>query len=455
MRVEDFSVLFVDDDMNLLELVNEFLSYKGFKVTTAADGQKGLKLFRENKYDIVISDLSMPNMDGLELLNKIKVESPDSDVIILTAHASIDSAIKALKNGCYDYLQKPIEFERLASLVKRIIEKKRLQNENLMIKRRLKDRYKYDELIGISPRMQEVYHIIDKISMNDPTVLIQGESGTGKSLAAKIIHHNSSRQEGPFIPINCGAIPENLLESELFGHIKGAFTGAYKDNPGLFRAADGGTIFLDEIAEAPSHIQVKLLRALQEKTIKPVGDFRESRVNVRVIAATNKELEKEMKKGAFRQDLYYRLNVIAIRMPSLRDSKEDIPFLIDHFNKKYGVKNRIKKLSISSEAMELLLNYHWPGNVRELENFIERAFALGMDKTIKVSDLPPEIARGSQFPDCDNESLNLEKNESDLIKKALLKTNGNKGEAARVLGINISTVYRKMQKYKIADLSLE
>jgi DNA-binding NtrC family response regulator len=449
--MENLEILFVDDDRQILDLVKSYLSRQGFNVTALNEGLKALEIIKKKSFDIVFSDLMMPEIDGLALLKAIKQISPGTEVIIVTGFASIESAIEALKLGGYDYLQKPINFERLSILIDRISEKKRLQNENILIKQRLKERFSYDKIVGKSPKMQELYNIIDRISMGHPTVLIQGESGTGKELVANVIHQNSDRKDKPFIPINCGAISEGLLESELFGHVKGAFTGAVRNSIGLFKAADGGTLFLDEIAEIPPIVQVKLLRVLQEKKIRPVGEFKESEVDVRVIAATNQNLEESIKKNSFREDLFYRLNVIFIKMPPLREIKEDLPYLISHFLKKFSHQMGGKMLKISPEALNLLSDYSWPGNVRQLENVIERAYALSSGKVINPSDLPPEIQNYSKSQQVDDTNLNLRDNEIKLLKKALLRTKGNKAEAAKLLGINLSTVYRKLDKYGIAD----
>ncbi len=448
--MEYLEILFVDDDRQILDLVKSYLSRQGFNVTILNEGLKALEILKKKNFDIVFSDLMMPEIDGLTLLKSIKQISPETEVIIVTGFASIESAIEALKLGGYDYLQKPINFERLSILIDRIAEKKRLQKENILIKQRLKERFSYDKIVGKSPKMQELYNIIDRISMGSPTVLIQGESGTGKELVANVIHQNSDRKDKPFIPINCGAISEGLLESELFGHVKGAFTGAVRNSIGLFKAADGGTIFLDEIAEIPPIVQVKLLRVLQEKKIRPVGEYKESEVDVRVIAATNQNLEESIKKNAFREDLFYRLNVIFIKMPPLREIKEDLPYLINHFLKKFSPQMGGKTLRISPEALNVLSDYSWPGNVRQLENVIERAYALSTGKVITPSDLPPEIRNYSEGQQVDDSNLNLRDNEIKLIQKALLRTKGNKAEAAQLLGINLSTVYRKLDKYGIS-----
>ena len=449
--MEDFQILFVDDDRQQLLVVKRYLSPQGYRVTVVENGLDAFELIKEGDFDIVFADLKMPEFDGLELLQAIKEYRPEIEVIILTGYGTIESAIKALKLGSYDYLQKPIDLERLKALIDRIIEKKKIEKENILIKRRLKERYKYDQLVGTSLKMQEIYEIIDKIGPRSPTVLIQGESGTGKELVARVIHQKSDRKDKPFIAVNCGAIVAGLLESELFGHVKGAFTGAIADKIGLFKAADGGTIFLDEVAEIAPSLQVKLLRVLQEKKIRPVGDTRELEIDVRVIAATNRDPEEAIKSGALRKDLFYRLNVVSIRMPPLRERKEDIPLLINYFLNKYEVRSKNRVISISPEAMDVMLNYHWPGNVRELQNVIERAFALGVDETIKVRDLPPEIRNFGQTSEIHEMSYNLRKNEIILIKKALRKTEGNKPEAAKLLGINIATLYRKIKRYQIPD----
>ena len=449
--MEDFQILFVDDDRQVLSVVKGYLSPQGYRVTVVENGLDAFELIKEGDFDIVFADLKMPEFDGLELLQAIKEYRPEIEVIILTGYGTIESAIKALKLGSYDYLQKPIDLERLKALIDRIIEKKKIEKENILIKRRLKERYKYEQLVGTSLKMQEIYEIIDKIGPRSPTVLIQGESGTGKELVARVIHQKSDRKDKPFVAVNCGAIVAGLLESELFGHVKGAFTGAIADKIGLFKAADGGTIFLDEVAEIAPSLQVKLLRVLQEKKIRPVGDTRELEIDVRVIAATNRDPEEAIKSGALRKDLFYRLNVVSIRMPPLRERKEDIPLLINYFLNKYEVRSKNRVISISPEAMDVMLNYHWPGNVRELQNVIERAFALGVDETIKVRDLPPEIRNFGQTSEIHEMSYNLRKNEIILIKKALRKTEGNKPEAAKLLGISITTLYRKIKRYQIPD----
>jgi len=445
--MEDCEVLFVDDEKEILATIENYLSLEGYNVNVVDSGLKALDLVRERDFDIVFTDLKMPEFSGLELLSAIKDYRPETEVIVMTGYGSIDSAVKALKMGCYDYLQKPIEFERLRILIDRVAEKNKLKKENILIKRRLKERYAYGELVGVGPKMQEIFEIIDRITQSDSTVLIHGGSGTGKELVAKVIHQHSARKDKPFIAVNCGAITEGLLESELFGHIKGAFTGAIRDKSGLFRAAERGTIFLDEIAEMALTLQVKLLRTLQERKVRPVGDSQESDIDVRVIAATNREPLEAVRSGTLRKDLFYRLNVVPVTMPSLLERKEDIPLLISHFMQMFNIRNKKRVEHISPEAMDILLRYDWPGNVRELENVVERAFALGANDTIKVADLPSDIRKTGKSSQPHEEVYTLRENEIDLMRKALRKTDGNKMEAAELLGINITTLYRKIKKY--------
>ncbi len=450
-------ILFVDDEKGLLFTVDEYLSQMGYNITVVDSGLKALELTKKRRIDVLITDLKMPEFDGLELLKAVKEHRPETEVIILTGYGSIETAVEALKLGSYDYLQKPIKLDRLKALIDRILEKRSLQEENLFLKSRLQERYRYDELIGASPKMQCIYEIIDRVTLKSPTVLISGESGTGKGVMAKVIQQNSDRKDKPFISVNCGAIVEGLLESELFGHVRGAFTGAVRDKIGLFRVADGGTIFLDEIAEMAPHLQVKLLRALQEKKIRPIGDTREFEINTRIIAATNRDDPEELvRSGALRKDLYYRLNVVSINIPPLRERKEDIPLLINHFMEKYrGSEKRLGK-KVSPEAMGILLDYDWPGNVRELENVIQRAFVLGVNETIEVVDLPSAITKGgNENPKAALNTYSLRENEIILIKKALRKAHCKKSKAAKLLGIDVSTLYRKIERYEISDKTLQ
>ncbi len=454
VSVENFEILFVDDEREILSIVKEYLSFDGYRVTVADDGPKAVEMIMQKHFDLVFTDLNMPGFNGLELVRTIKEKKPVTEVIVITGYGTVQTAIEAMKLGSYDYLQKPIKLELLKILIDRIIDKKKLQTENISLKRKLKQRYGrygYDEFVGTSLKMQKIYEMIDRIEQSNPTVLIQGESGTGKELLARVIHNNSGCAGKPFIPVNCGAIVEGLMESELFGHVKGAFTGAVDDKIGLFQAAGKGSIFLDEIVEIGPSLQVKLLRVLQEKKIRPVGGNMESDVDARVIAATNRDIEKAVKNGELRKDLFYRLNVVAIKMPPLRERKEDILLLANHFISKFGATSKKNITGISQEAMDFLLNYDWPGNVRQLENVVERAFALGVGEIIDVDDIPPEIRKFKDTFEKDETAYNLTENEIALIKKALGKTNYNKAETSNLLGIDLSTLYRKIKKYKISD----
>ena len=451
--LESAEILFVDDESEIRFTVEEYLSRKGYDITIVDSGLKALELVKIRNFDIVFTDLKMPKFSGLELLKAIKEYRPEIEVIILTGYGTVTSAVEALKLGGYDYLQKPIKLDRVKHLIDRICEKRNLQKENILLKGRLQERYRYDELIGASPKMQQIYEIIARISQKGPTVLIQGESGTGKEVVAKVIQKSSDRRDKPFVSLNCSAIVEGILESELFGHVKGAFTGAIRDRVGLFEAAEGGTIFLDEISEMPQQLQVKLLRAIQEKKIRPVGASSELKVDVRIIAATNRNARELLTAGRLRKDLFYRLNVISIKMPPLRERNEDIPLLTNYFINKFGqTGNKREVKRISPEAMYALLDYDWPGNVRELENIVERAFALGQGESIELIDLPAEIrdAPGVRH-EKDIPTFSLRENERTLIRKALLKTDGKKVQAAKLLEIDASTLYRKIAKYKIRE----
>ena len=446
---EDLAILFVDDERRILSLVEEYLSRQGYSVTVEDSGLKALELIKEKNFDVVFTDLNMPEFTGINLLTAVKERRPETEVIIVTGYGTVESAIEALKLGSYDYIQKPVRLERLKLLIDRIIERRKLEKENILIKRKLKQKYGYDELVGVSHKMQEIYEIVDRISMSNPTVLIQGESGTGKEVLARVIHNNSNRKEKPFIAVNCGAIVEGLQEGELFGHVKGAFTGAIRDNIGLFSAAEGGTIFLDEISKSIPSLQIKLLRVLQEKKIRPVGSAREVGIDVRVIAATNKDAEEDIRSGALRKDLFYRLNVVSIKIPPLKERREDIPLLANHFLDELATSAKMSG-GISPEVMDILLNYSWPGNVRQLENIIERACVLGVNNTIGISDLPPELRRSAR-ESTKSKSYDLRENEIRLIKNVLSKTKDKKAEAAELLGINVTTLYRKIKRFKLTD----
>src|SRR5262245_36473633 len=386
--MEPAHVLVVDDEKHILMVVKEALTHFGYRVTTAASGAEALAAVRAELFDAAITDIRMPDMNGLDLLREIKRQDESIEVIVMTGYPTIASAVEALKEGAYDYLSKPLILDELEHVMQRVMERRFLRGEVHSLRTRLGEELTLNELIGASPAMERVKDVIGKVAVTDSPVLIEGESGTGKELVAAAIHRLSSRAKGAFIPVNCSAIPPDLLESEFFGHVRGAFSGAVSDTLGLFRGANEGTIFLDEIAELPPALQVKLLPVLQEMQVRPVGSTRAYPVDVRVIAATNRNLEKAMTEGEFRQDLFYRLNVIRITLPPLRERREDIPGLVNHFLRRFNRRFRRDVRGITPEALDALAAYEFPGNVRELENLLERAFAMGAREQITLADLP-------------------------------------------------------------------
>jgi len=445
------NVLVVEDEELMRSILRQLLEDEGYSVLTADSAENALEIFSSAEISVTLTDIKMSGMDGLELLDRIKTIDEDALVIMMTAYSSVDSAISALRKGVYDYVTKPFVNEDLLKTVKNAIHTKELFNENRALRRELNRQYSYDEIIGKSENLQSVFRIVEKIADTNASVLIQGESGTGKELIAKAIHFNSRRAAKPFLAVNCGALPENLLESELFGHFKGSFTGAISDKKGLFRAADGGTLFLDEIGEMPQTLQVKLLRALQEHEVLPVGSSSAIKFDARIIAATNKNLENEVSENRFREDLFYRLNVIEISLPPLRERREDIPLLIKYFVSRTAKEQSSPEKSFTSEAMQMLLNYSWQGNIRELQNAVERAFFLS-DEEILPENLPAKIRNGSQntFEIRDPEGIRptLEEIERKYILEILENTNDDKSLAANILGIDLSTLYRKLKKYE-------
>ncbi len=454
-------VLVVDDSSDIRLTMAEVLKAKGFSVESASDGQEAIELLGNRFFDIVLTDLSMPRKTGMDVLRYVTQHSPETICIIITGFGSIQGAVEALKIGAYDYLCKPIKPDEVTILIDKALEVRNLKRENKNLKKELKTRYGFDNIVGNSKAMQEVFGLVEKVADTDSTVLITGESGTGKELIAHAIHYASDRKEGPFIPVNCAAIPEELLESELFGHEKGAFTHAIKTRIGRFELANKGTIFLDEIGEMSPSLQVKLLRVLQERKFERVGGAKTISVDIRVVAATNQDLEKAVKEGRFREDLFYRLNVIPIHVPPLRERRSDIPLLAKHFLKKYckGKKKCVE--GITDEALEILSRYNWPGNVRELENIIERMVILTNGSMITKEDLPYQIiekagdtlsVRGMaadvlEFPE-DGLSLSqaVSELEKRLILKALERTGGVKNRAAKLLKMNRTTLIEKMKK---------
>lgn len=464
-------ILIIDDDESVRDALKDFLEEKGFKVTTATNGRFGLELLKEDRFDILLVDLMMPGMGGLDVIKETSALHITTPVILVTAYASVQTAVDAMKLGAFDYVTKPFIPDELLLVINRTIDLSRMQRENVLLKKQLKRKYDFEGLTGDSMQMQKVYEIIEKVADTDSTILITGKSGTGKELVAKTIHFNSSRSEKPFVPLNCAAIPRDLLESELFGHEKGAFTGALVTRIGRFELAHEGTLFLDEIGELDPSLQVKLLRVLQEREFERVGGTKTIKVNVRIIAASNRDLEKATRDGKFREDLFYRLNVIPVHIPSLRERTEDISLLIDHFMHKFSRKRKREPLKFSPEAMECLLRYRWPGNVRELENLIERLTILVSENTVNVSDLPEkfrqmagtETGKGAHmvktsvpsFKDDDipDSGINLnaviDNMEKKLILRALEKTGGVKNKAAELLGLNRTTLIEKLKKKNI------
>lgn len=432
-------------------ILRRLLEDDGWRVLTADSAENALEVFSSNDVSVTLTDIKMTGMDGLALLDRIKSVDEDALVIIMTAYSSVDSAIAALRKGAYDYVTKPFVNEDLLQTVRNALRTKELSSENRALRRELNKDYSFSEIIGKSASLQSVFRVVEKIADTNATVLIQGESGTGKELIAKAIHFNSGRAGKPFLAVNCGALPENLLESELFGHTKGAFTGAIADKKGLFRSAEGGTLFLDEIGEMPPPLQVKLLRALQEHEVTPVGSASAIKFDARIIAATNKNLEKEVAENNFREDLFYRLNVIEISLPPLRERREDIPLLVKHFISKTAKEQSAPEKSISTEAMSALVNYNWQGNVRELQNAIERSFLLSNEE-IEAENLPAKITNNSNnlFEMRDPEGIRptLEETERRYILEILSAVNEDKTQAANILGIDLSTLYRKLKRYE-------
>lgn len=459
------TILVVDDERSMREFLSIMLEKEGYKVETADNGNDALDFIRENDYDLIITDIKMPKVSGVEILRESISLHPHTPVIMITAFASTEVAVEAMKLGAYDYITKPFKVDEIKIIIKNAIEKKSLLDENISLKEvtqtlrsELQGRYQFSNIIGKSDKMQKIYELIQRVANGKSTVLIIGESGTGKELVAKAIHHNSDRRDKPFVSISCGAIPETLLESELFGHQKGAFTGANSDKKGLFEIADGGTFFLDEVSEAPLSIQAKLLRVLQEKEFKRVGGVKDIKVDVRIIAATNKNLQGLIAEGKFREDLYYRLNVISIEIPPLRERKEDIQLLVHHFIAKYNVINKKDVKGIHPKAMEIIERYKWQGNVRELENVIERAVTLETDNNIQPDSLPDEIRSFAEEPpkvaaDIPSDGLNLEdyisEIEKGIIISALKKTGWVKKKAAELLNLSFRAFRYKLQKYHI------
>ncbi len=447
-------ILVVDDERSMRDFLSIMLKKEGYDVVTAENGGDALKTVQGEIFDLVISDVKMPELDGIDVLRAVKEVSPETVVIMITAFATTETAVEAMKLGAYDYIIKPFKVDEIKLIIKKAFEKHSLRKENILLRREIESRVGFENFIGKSEPMQRIFSLIKQVADTKSTVLITGESGTGKELVAKALHFNSARKDGPFVTVNCGALPETLLESELFGSMKGAFTGAVSNRQGLFEAANGGTLFLDEISSTTPALQIKLLRVIQEREFKRVGGTDDIKVDVRVLAASNSDLQADVKQGNFREDLYYRLNVIPIHLPSLRERKEDIALLVDFFLKKYS-QGRAPK-NVTPEAMKLLMSYPWPGNVRELENTIERMVILAPGDTIQrehiqetIKDVRPcaELVP-SDIPEAgvDLETL-LESAEKTLLKKALEKAGGVKTEAAKLLGLSFRSFRHRLKKY--------
>ncbi len=442
--MEKVKILVVDDEAIVRESLHDWLTDAGYHVLTAENGPKALEIIEREKPGIVIADLVMPGMDGIELMKKAKELKPNIEVIIITAYGSIPTAIAAMKEGAYDYIEKPFCPERAELLIQKLTQHQKLVEENFSLRQKLEDHYRFENIIAKSSKMQRVIELIKIVAKSNATVLITGESGTGKELVARAIHSQSHRRGKSFVAVSCAALPESLLESELFGHEKGSFTGAYAQKKGKFEFANRGTLFLDEVGEMSANVQVHLLRVLEEKEFTRVGGNEPIKVDVRVISATNKDLKRAIASGGFREDLYYRLNVVTIELPPLRERKEDIPLLAQHFLNTFALENRKKIAGFSPQATKSLLSYDWPGNVRELENAIERAVILAKDSLISLLDLPQEnlsLARSASI------GKNIKEVEKNHILNVLNDTGGNYSEAARILGISRMTLYHKVREY--------
>ena len=446
---DSFSILVVDDEPPQLELIGGFLKKQGFEVALAESGERALQRFRQESFDLVLTDQRMPNLSGLDLVKAVRAVNPETAVIIMTAYGSIETAVDAIKAGATDYLTKPLNLDELLHRIEKVREHQRLLSENRDLREELRERHRIEGIIGESGRMLEVFSLVRRVASSEATVLIRGESGTGKELIAKAIHYASPRASGPLVKVNCAALPETLLESELFGHVKGAFTGALANRKGRFEVASGGTIFLDEIGDLPAHLQAKLLRVLQEREFERVGSSRPIPVDVRILAATHRDLEGLLKSGQFRDDFYYRLNVVTIVLPPLRERRQDLPLLMDHMLQVFAEKNGKKIQGFTPEAREALLRYDYPGNIRELENIIERASVITRNDVIGRADLPISIQEPEAEDNSNNTDLSVvvERLERRLIKEALARSGGVQTRAAEHLGITERNLRYKLKKY--------
>ncbi len=453
-------VLVVEDEQWAREFLKELLEAEGYRVDTAADGSAAAVKIETGAYDLVISDLKMQGYDGIEVLKLAKAQSYDPEVLLITAYGSVESAVEAIKLGAFDYLSKPMDSKRVMLTVQQALEKRRLKNEVAHLRGQVEEKYGRKNIITTSVQMRKVLELVDLVARTDSSVLIEGESGTGKELVARAIHFGGPRRNRPFIAVNCGALPEPLLESELFGHVKGAFTGAVRDKKGLFEEADGGSLLLDEVGDMPLSLQVKLLRVLQDGEVRKVGSNTSMNVDVRIISSTNRNLASLIKEGTFREDLFYRLRVVPLVIPPLRERKEEITPLVNHFLNRYNLKLKKEVKGFTPQSIEMLLSYDWPGNIRELENLVEGAIALSTSSLITPLEMAPILyleEKDSEDVEANNKDLSLsrmhEKVEREYVLKALEKHRWNQGEAAQDLGIGRTSLWRKMEKYDLRKLS--
>jgi len=452
--MKDYNILVIDDEAAQRDVLTGYLKKKGYKIFSASSGKEGIEVARTNPVDIILSDFKMPDLSGLEVLEHVKKINPEISFVIVTAYGTVENAVKAMRLGAFDYISKPVDLDELDLMLERIIEHKNLKSENRLLKTQLQEKYKISSMVSQSQKMEEVINVAARVADSKANVLVTGENGTGKEVLAKGIHYLSPRRDAPFVAVNVPALTETLLESELFGHERGAFTGADKMKKGRFEIAHSGTIFLDELGDIPQSIQVKLLRVLQEHQFERVGGNEKIEVDVRIIAATNKDLEQKIKDGSFREDLYYRLNVVSIKIPPLRERKEDILPMVESFTEKYCKENNKEKMEISKEAADVLMKYNYPGNVRELENIIERAVVLTRTNVITLNDLPMNIkgfkeekmlaALGEGTLTDQVEAL-----EKQLIFDALLESDGNQTKAGKLLGLTERNLRYKLKKYNI------
>ncbi len=453
----DARILIVDDDELILTSLSELLKLEGYDVETAESFGAASALLAAGQFQVVITDVAMPQVGGFELLKLVRNRYPDTAVIMVTAYGTIEDAVEAIKHGAFDYLTKPIIDDEIKVVVQRALQAQLLTAENRSLRRQLGERYSLDNVIGHDYKMLKVFDLVEAVADTPTTVLITGESGTGKSLVARAVHHRSVRRGRPFVEVACGAMPETLLESELFGHVRGSFTGAVGDKPGKFKQADGGTVFLDEVATATPALQVKLLRVLQDFEFEPVGGAKTERVDVRCILATNQDLTDLVRQGTFRQDLYYRINVVTIHLPPLRERIGDIPLLAEHFLHRHCERTGRPIVGFADEAMRFMQTYAWPGNVRELENLVERAVVLSKGHVVGPEDLPPDVNRPAEYARTgDNGQVRplkvaLERPERQIIERALRLNRGSRQATADALGINRTTLYKKMKKYGIGE----